>query len=81
MERKEGKRMKEEEVANKKGRINHGKRYDRGSPQHSITWGRANTPGSAVFDSPPSNVTAVKGHHARLPCRVKNLGHKDVSTD
>nr|XP_053654638.1 uncharacterized protein LOC128703821 [Cherax quadricarinatus] len=54
-------------------------RYDRGGPQHSITWGRSNTHNSAVFGNLPTNVTAVQGHRARLPCQVKNLGLKDVS--
>ncbi|KAK8740646.1 hypothetical protein OTU49_002631 [Cherax quadricarinatus] len=54
-------------------------RYDRGGHQHSITWGRANSHSSAVFGNVPTNVTAVFGHRARLPCQVKNLGLKDVS--
>ncbi|XP_042226514.1 uncharacterized protein LOC121869317 [Homarus americanus] len=54
-------------------------RYDRGGPQHSITWGRGNSHSSAVFGNVLTNVTAVLGHRARLPCQVKNLGHKDVS--
>ncbi|XP_069169155.1 uncharacterized protein [Procambarus clarkii] len=54
-------------------------RYDRGGPQHSITWGRGNSHSSAVFGNLPTNVTAVLGHRARLPCQVKNLGLKDVS--
>ncbi|XP_053638647.2 protein sidekick-1-like isoform X1 [Cherax quadricarinatus] len=54
-------------------------RYDRGGQQHSITWGRANSHSSAIFGNIPTNVTAVFGHRARLPCQVKNLGLKDVS--
>lgn len=54
-------------------------RYDRGGPQHTITWGRGNSHNSAVFGNGPANVTAVLGHRASLPCRVNNLGHKDVS--
>ncbi|XP_071543564.1 LOW QUALITY PROTEIN: uncharacterized protein [Panulirus ornatus] len=54
-------------------------RYDRGGPQHSITWGRGNSHNSAVFGNLPTNITAVLGHRARLPCQVKNLGLKDVS--
>ncbi|XP_063598198.1 uncharacterized protein LOC134774731 [Penaeus indicus] len=53
--------------------------FDRGGPQHRITWGRGNTANSAVFGDTPTNVTAVLGHRARLPCQVKNLGLKDVS--
>ncbi|KAK8389810.1 hypothetical protein O3P69_009066 [Scylla paramamosain] len=54
-------------------------RYDRGGLQHTITWGRGNSHSSAVFGNGPTNVTAVLGHRASLPCQVKNLGPKDVS--
>ncbi|CAL4074916.1 unnamed protein product, partial [Meganyctiphanes norvegica] len=53
--------------------------YDRGGPQHDITWGRGNSPHSAVFGPTETNITAVLGHQARLPCQVMNLGLKDVS--
>jgi len=53
--------------------------YDRGGPQHQITWGRGNSLHSAVFGPTEMNITAVVGHQARLPCQVVNLGLKDVS--
>ncbi|XP_076060687.1 uncharacterized protein LOC143036805 [Oratosquilla oratoria] len=53
--------------------------YDRGGPQHRITWGRGNPQASAVFGDTPTNVTAIVGHRARLPCTVRNLGLKDVT--
>lgn len=46
---------------------------------HHITWGRANTKDAYFDDMTPTNVTAVVGQTARLPCRVVNLGQKDVS--
>lgn len=55
--------------------------YDRSGPQHRITWGRGNSHTSAVFGIGPQNVTAVVEHKARLPCTVRNLGHKDVRTN
>ena len=58
--------------------IFHVAQYDRGGPQHRITWGRGSPHTSAVFGDTEKNVTAVVGHKARLPCQVKNLGRKSV---
>ncbi|XP_053637563.2 kin of IRRE-like protein 1 [Cherax quadricarinatus] len=44
-----------------------------------ITWGQPNTHTAYFGDVSPSNVTAVVGHKATLPCRVLHLGNKDVS--
>ena len=44
-----------------------------------IVWGRANQNTAYFDDSTETNVTAVVGQRARLPCRVINLGGKDVS--
>nr|XP_045610301.1 kin of IRRE-like protein 1 [Procambarus clarkii] len=44
-----------------------------------ITWGQANTHTAYFGDLSSTNVTAVVGHKASLPCRVLNLGNKDVS--
>lgn len=50
-----------------------------GDEAPDITWGEANT-NTAYFDpDSPSNVTAIVGHKASLPCHVINLGKKDVS--
>ncbi|KAF2368712.1 Immunoglobulin I-set [Trinorchestia longiramus] len=46
---------------------------------HRIIWGRANTKDAYFDDMTPTNVTAVVGQTARLPCRVINLGQKDVT--
>ncbi|XP_069952329.1 kin of IRRE-like protein 1 [Cherax quadricarinatus] len=53
-----------------------------GESEHSepeITWGQPNTHTAYFGDVSPSNVTAVVGHKATLPCRVLHLGNKDVS--
>uniref|UniRef100_A0A6A7FVK7 Muscle, skeletal receptor tyrosine protein kinase-like isoform X1 n=1 Tax=Hirondellea gigas TaxID=1518452 RepID=A0A6A7FVK7_9CRUS len=50
----------------------------RASDGHRITWGRANTKDAYFDDMTPTNVTAVVGQTARLPCRVINLGQKDM---
>ncbi|XP_063842636.1 protein sidekick-like [Scylla paramamosain] len=44
-----------------------------------ITWGRANTNTAYFDDTTPTNVTAVVGQQASLPCQVLNLDKKDVS--
>ncbi|XP_069189909.1 lachesin-like [Procambarus clarkii] len=44
-----------------------------------ITWGQANTHTAYFGDLSSTNVTAVVGHKASLPCRVLNLRNKDVS--
>ncbi|XP_018017331.1 muscle, skeletal receptor tyrosine protein kinase isoform X2 [Hyalella azteca] len=46
---------------------------------HHIIWGRPNTKDAYFDDMTPTNVTAVVGQTARLPCRVINLGQKDVT--
>ncbi|XP_071548054.1 uncharacterized protein [Panulirus ornatus] len=47
--------------------------------EHHITWGRPNTNIAFFDDDTPSNVTAVVGQRATLPCQVVNLDKKDVS--
>lgn len=44
-----------------------------------ITWGRANTNTAYFDDSTATNVTAVVGQRAVLPCQVMNLDKRDVS--
>ncbi|XP_042227354.1 uncharacterized protein LOC121869853 [Homarus americanus] len=44
-----------------------------------ITWGRANSNTAYFHDQSPTNVTAMVGLKASLPCRVLNLDKKDVS--
>ncbi|KAK4312783.1 hypothetical protein Pmani_015797 [Petrolisthes manimaculis] len=48
------------------------------SPQ--ITWGRPNTNTPYFHHHTPTNVTAVVGRRAVLPCKVLNLDKKDVSS-
>ncbi|XP_053635666.1 irregular chiasm C-roughest protein isoform X2 [Cherax quadricarinatus] len=47
--------------------------------RHEITWGRPNTNTAYFDDDTPTNVTAVVGQKATLPCQVINLDKKDVS--
>ncbi|XP_050704083.1 kin of IRRE-like protein 1 [Eriocheir sinensis] len=44
-----------------------------------ITWGRANTKTAYFEDAGTTNVTAVVGQRAVLPCQVVNLDKRDVS--
>ncbi|XP_050735183.1 kin of IRRE-like protein 1 [Eriocheir sinensis] len=44
-----------------------------------ITWGHANTNTAFFREDAPTNVTAIVGHKASLPCHVVNLGKKEVS--
>ena len=48
-----------------------------------ITWGDSEPNTHAIYfdDTTPTNVTAVVGQKAILPCRVVNIGRKDVSVN
>ncbi|KAK3861206.1 hypothetical protein Pcinc_032797 [Petrolisthes cinctipes] len=47
-------------------------------PSPQITWGRPNTNTAYFHHHTPTNVTAVVGQRAVLPCKVLNLDNKDV---
>ncbi|KAK8748081.1 hypothetical protein OTU49_016305, partial [Cherax quadricarinatus] len=49
------------------------------SAEQEITWGRANTNTAYFAEDIITNVTAMVGQKARLPCKVLNLDKKDVS--
>ncbi|XP_037795695.1 protein sidekick-1-like [Penaeus monodon] len=54
-----------------------GYQYDDTSEHHQITWGQSNTNTAYFDDKSPSNVTAVVGKRARLPCKVINFNKED----
>ncbi|XP_064079667.1 kin of IRRE-like protein 1 [Macrobrachium nipponense] len=56
-----------------------GRQGEEGSEQHQITWGRPNTNTAYFDDNTATNVTAVVGQKAMLPCKVLNLDKRDVS--
>ena len=65
-----------------RGRVhntNRGNVYRHDSNEHGIVWGVANQDTAYFDDSTDTNVTAVVGQKAKLPCKVIKLGGKDVS--
>lgn len=44
-----------------------------------ITWGHPNTNTAYFREDTATNITAIVGHKASLPCHVVNLGKKEVS--
>ncbi|XP_068250935.1 kin of IRRE-like protein 1 [Palaemon carinicauda] len=56
-----------------------GRQSEEGAEHHKITWGRPNTNTAYFDDHTATNVTAVVGQKAMLPCKVMNLDKRDVS--
>ncbi|XP_068250936.1 LOW QUALITY PROTEIN: kin of IRRE-like protein 1 [Palaemon carinicauda] len=57
----------------------HRRQSEEGAEHHKITWGRPNTNTAYFDDHTATNVTAVVGQKAMLPCKVMNLDKRDVS--
>ncbi|CAL4126373.1 unnamed protein product, partial [Meganyctiphanes norvegica] len=56
-----------------------GRQEDTGASRQNIMWGQAETGGAHFDTTTPTNITAVMGHRAVLPCTVRDLGQKDIS--